>query len=123
MKKSFDQMPVLPPTGFSHRAKVLRVLDGDTVEAEIYPIIGTTMTWHLRFEGINAPEIHGPSQPLGQAAKTFLETLLPVGTAITLLIHKLDKYGRGLAQVYLADGRCVNRLMLDAGQAVEYWLD
>jgi endonuclease YncB( thermonuclease family) len=37
---------------------------------------------------------------------------------VTFTSHSLDKYGRPLGHVKLADGRILNTLILDAGHAV-----
>ena len=96
-------------------AVVSRVVDGDTVYVTL------DLGWHislyssLRVAGIDCPELPTPE---GIAAKARAQALLPTGTAVTVVSHKLDKYGRVLADVLLADGTNFGQLMLREGHAL-----
>lgn len=68
-----------------------------------------------RIWGINAPEL---STGAGKEAKAFAESLLPLGTSVSLTSHGFDDFGRYLGQITLPDGRDFSTAMLEAGQAV-----
>jgi micrococcal nuclease len=98
-------------------ARVVRVVDGDTIVLDLD--LGWR-TWRLgercRLAGINCPEMNTDD---GVRAKVFVEMLLlSVGSQVMFTSHSLDKYGRPLGHVKLADGRILNTLILDAGHAV-----
>lgn len=71
---------------------VLRVVDGDTVEAAyLVPVM-------LRLNRINAPE---RGTPEGKKAEEALSRLVG-GKLLAVNVHGRDKYGRVLADVYLS---------------------
>jgi len=94
---------------------VERLIDGDTVKLHDGR--------KIRFIGINTPEIGhrgAPSQPLASVARDMLQTLLEKsGQAIGLRYdaERHDRYGRGLAHVYLSDGSSVEAHLLERGLA------
>ena len=113
--------------------KITKVVDGDGI---FVMNIFNKLEEEIRFLGIDAPEIrrskklqqderetHLPGQLLlllGHKSKTFLNTIAPVGTSVTIRMEKLngiDPYGRTLAYVFLADGRCLNEIMISEGYA------
>lgn len=80
--------------------EVIRVLDGDTIEARV------DLGWRIQFQiivrldGIDAPEL--PTL-LGEQARLFLGNLLPVGTRVIVTSNSLDKYGRTVGKVVARD--------------------
>ena len=118
--------PPLSHTVFEYRARVVRVVDGDTVEVDILKDVGFGVYLHIRktvrLLGINAPESVGPTSKDGIASKVLLATLLPLGIEILMRTSKpdpKDKYGRFLAVLWL-DGLNLNEHMIVAGAAVSY---
>lgn len=111
-----------PTTAYSYRAVVVRVIDGDTVVADLDLGLGVWLRgYSYRVAGVDAPELHGASKVAGEVAKTYLEELLPAGTLVQASTVKADKYGgRYDAQLTLEDGRSVAQLLLEAGMAVPY---
>jgi len=113
--------------------KIIKVVDGDG----IFVInIFNKLEEEIRFLGIDAPEIrrskklqqderetHLPGQlllSLGHQSKTFLNTIAPVGTSVTIQMEKsnsIDSYGRTLAYVFLTDCTCLNEIMISEGFA------
>ena len=99
---------------------VIRVIDGDSVVLSVD--MGNKITWseNFRLNGIDTPE-RGRS---GYAdASTYLIQLLKDGLS-RIETHKPDKYGRWLADLYVSvhgGEMLVNRMMIDAGHAVEYF--
>jgi micrococcal nuclease len=110
---------------YEYRARIVRVIDGDTVEAELDLGFRVSLRAVLRLVGINAPEVHGPDRPRGLAATKHLRELLlqhtPADDVVTVRTQKdvTEKYGRYLA-VILAGAVNVNDRMIADGHAVPY---
>ncbi len=100
---------------------VLRVIDGDTIEAEQGDSIITT-----RLIGIDSPEVVDPRktvQCFGIEASEKAKELLngkKVRLEKDLSQDDRDKYGRALRYVFLQDGTFFNKLMIREGYAREY---
>lgn len=114
---------------------MLFVNDGDTLTVRLH---GRREL--VRLLGVDAPEtVHSPKLEkaaaqagrtvgeearLGEMARQFVLELLPRGSRVRLesdsRAGERDKYGRLLAYVYLEDGRLLNALLLQAGQASVY---
>jgi endonuclease YncB( thermonuclease family) len=75
---------------YKANAKVLRVLDGDTIEVAV----------KIRFAKIDAPETKGVEKPLGDIAKEWLTDKLE-GKVVELDIEGNDIYKRLLSRVFL----------------------
>lgn len=91
--------------GFSQT--VTKVLDGDTI------IINSKQV--IRIKAIDSPEL---SQTYGKQSKKYLERII-LRKKVRLVIEKLDKYGRTLADVYI-NGRSVAEIMIESGNAWHY---
>lgn len=103
---------VAPLTSFaeSFSAKVVRVIDGDTVQ--VYN--GTTNT-RIRLYGIDAPE---SKQAFGQKAKqTMIQ--LAANQVVDIQDHGQDVYGRMLGTIYL-NNQDLNAVMVAEGMAWAY---
>lgn len=98
-------------------ARILAVHDGDTVTVSADLGWRITFEVHVRLAHINAPEL---STPEGKIARVYLASLASIGSVVTLTSHSLDKYGRTLGSLTLADGRDVSVEMLAGGYAVPY---
>lgn len=100
------------------RATVVRVVDGDTIRARL-----GGREEPIRLIGIDTPETRGPGglrECFGEEATRRLETLLPEGTALTVVrdVEARDRFDRLLAYVYRAsDGLFVNLAMARDGYA------
>ena len=98
-------------------AKVLQVVDGDTV---VLDLDGSTET--VRLIGINTPETVHPSKPVecfGPEASVYLQALLKPNTRVRVQrdIEARDRYKRLLVYIYLLDGTFVNEQLLRKGFA------
>jgi len=98
----------LSKTNFT--AKVIRILDGDTMEAlyQKKPI-------KIRLAHIDAPE-HKKKQDFGIQAKKALSALC-FGQTVTVHSEKLDRYGRLIAVVVTNKKQIVNQEMVKLGMA------
>ncbi len=101
--------------GNSASAKVLRVVDGDTIEVEL-----RGRTEDVRYIGIDTPESVKPGTPVqcfGKEASDYNARLVDGATVRLVFDRELrDRYGRLLAYVY-ASGDLVNAQLVAAGYA------
>lgn len=104
-------------------ARVLGVVDGDTLAVRVQVWIGQEIETNVRILGIDTPEMHSRCQQeraLAKDARTALATLLKDGTVMLYDIRN-DKYaGRVLAQAKTADGRDISAHMIEQGLARPY---
>jgi micrococcal nuclease len=96
-------------------ARVIRVVDGDTIEARIGDRVED-----VRLIGVDTPETVKPGTPVqcfGLRASHFTKRLLS-GRRVRLVLgaERRDVYGRLLAYVYLGD-RFVNPILVRRGLA------
>ena len=109
---------------YVYDAKVVRVVDGDSVWLEVD--LGFRMSFrdNFRLLGIDTPELNSSDAEIrvsAQAAKAHLETILPVGQKVTISTSKPGKYGRWLADIYVEGiSETVNSHMVEAGYAKIY---
>ena len=84
-------------------AKVVRVVDGDTIDVTIDYGFTLRQDHRVRLAGIDAPEVNSVG-PEGERARDWLRTRLPAGTPVELVTDKpADKFGRYLATVWTID--------------------
>lgn len=99
------------------QARVVRVIDGDTVEADI--ALGSRAT--IRYIGIDTPETVAPGQPLGCFGREASDRNKALVENKTVYLEKdvseTDRFGRLLRYVYLEDGKMVNELLVAEGYA------
>ena len=104
--------------------KISRVIDGDTLEAEIDLGFHLTLKQKIRLKDVNAAEIKTlnlEEKEEGRAAKKWLETELSREGEWVIETTKEDKYGRILGTLYLVgDSTTVNEKMLNEGIAKPY---
>lgn len=107
----------------STNAFVVRVVDGDTLVAKL-DNAGSEVK--VRLLGINTPETVDPRRPVecyGKQASDFAKNLLQnqrVKLEADPEADEIDKYGRLLRNIYLADGTDVNAEMIRQGYAYAY---
>jgi endonuclease YncB( thermonuclease family) len=103
-------------------ASILRVLDGDTFEAEALVWPGQSVRVNIRIRGIDAPEMKSRCEAEHRAAiqaRSALEELLGGHVAISN-IGGAKYYGRVLADVETPDGVPVVAIMLARGLVRPY---
>jgi micrococcal nuclease len=103
------------PGGGREKARVVRVIDGDTVELE-----GGE---RLRYLMIDTPETTGGADDCyGQEAREFnSQMVLDREVELAFDVQRTDHFGRLLAYVYV-QGREVNLLMVQCGYACVLYL-
>jgi len=102
-----------PPFGLHTRVKVVRVLDGDTVEC-VGELLGKR--FRVRILGINAPETRTRDQEekqKGLQAKHFLQNMLLDREGVSLLIPLPEKPEYDLLRSLLTMDRILGHLYLD----------
>jgi|PlaIllAssembly_1097288.scaffolds.fasta_scaffold00001_23 endonuclease YncB( thermonuclease family) len=103
--------------------KVVGVIDGDTLRAEMAGMPSPLNRVSIRISGIDTPEMKGQcdsEKEKARAAKNFLSKKLSSTRAVTFGALDWDKYGgRILAEVYF-DGQDVGQMMIDSGYATPF---
>ena len=120
----FSRSGQSPDDLYTYEARVLNVIDGDTIKAVVDLGFGFRTVQTLRLRGVDCPEIATKD---GVEAKEFLESVIagPTGTVLSgrtvpnVLIRttKSDKYDRYLADIFIND-TYVNQKLVDEGHAV-----
>jgi len=109
--------------------KVLRVIDGDTVEIEapyLPPPLAPKLS--LRVYGVDTPEKGWRGQcdkerALGQSATDFTQSLINYSQTIMVEIREWDKFGgRVLGDLWI-DGKSLTAMLIENGFAREYYGD
>lgn len=111
-------------------AKIIRVVDGDTIKIELAGKIES-----VRLIGIDTPESKANKKAkkdaaragedlkaivsMGKAAAEFTKTLVKPGDLVNIEqdVQPRDRYGRILAYVYLKSGKMLNEEIISAGYA------
>ena len=96
--------------------KVIRVLDGDTVD-----VMDVDRSYRIRLAEIDAPEIsHGrdSSQPFGQKSRASLANMI-AGKTVNVVYVDVDKHGRIIGTLY-CDDQSVNAAQVRYGMAWVY---
>ena len=100
-------------------ARVVRIVDGDTVEVDARPWPGQRMRVAVRLAGYDAPELRGEcaaEREAARAAAAALMRLLPEGAEIRLDGVRPGKFAeRMIARVLTADGRDAVASLLEDG--------
>jgi micrococcal nuclease len=112
-----SKVTVQEDKGKTFTAKIVKVIDGDTVKIGLPN--GNEETVRLLL--IDTPETVHPSkpvQPFGPEASQFSKNLMPAGSEVEVEtgISERDKYGRLLAYFYV-NGKMVNKMLLEKGLA------
>ena len=111
---------------YEYKAKLIRVVDGDTIDAEIDLGFKIFIKERIRFAGIDTPESrtrHKHEKSWGLAAKCRVKDLLEYEDAeftLTTELQKKGKFGRILGTVILADGTSLSEILLDEKLAIPY---
>ena len=102
---------ILATPAFGFDAKVVGVLDGDTVE-----VLHDNKPERIRLNGIDCPE---KSQAFGRQAKEFTSDLC-FGKIVEVQSHGHDRYGRTIGEIILSNGKDLNHELVAAGLAWWY---
>jgi len=89
---------------YEYEIKVLRVVDGDTVDAQVDLGFRVHHNIRIRLYGINTPEVRtrdAEEKVRGKAASARLQELLDGADRIILKSHGVGKFGRCLGELTL----------------------
>jgi micrococcal nuclease len=107
--------------------KVLKVVDGDTIDVDIDLGFNISYTQRVRLAGIDTPESRtkdAREKVLGLEVKDKLKKSIEAANLVVVKTEKPDsteKYGRILGWVYLdGDTRSLNEQLIDEGYAWGY---
>ena len=110
---------------YEYRCKILRIVDGDTVDVDIDLGFGVWMhKERVRLLGIDTPESRTKDlveKQFGLASKQFVKDLMPIGSQQIIKTEKdkTGKFGRILGD-FIIDGKRLTHLMVEANHAVVY---
>jgi micrococcal nuclease len=115
---------------YEYRVKILKVVDGDTVDVDIDLGFGIVLTdERVRIMGIDTPESRTRDKvekKFGLASKARLKSLLGKTGILKTQINKKGedmkgKFGRILGDFVAEDGRMVTDILVEEGHAVAYF--
>ena len=115
---------------YEYRAKINRVVDGDTVDVDIELGFGVVLAdERVRIMGIDTPESRTSDKVekvFGKAAKAKLQELLGEKAILKTQIARngedmKGKFGRVLGDFVTEDGRMVTEVMAETGHCVPYF--
>ena len=110
---------------YEYNAKLVRVVDGDTVDAMIDPGMTVWIKKRIRFHGVDTWESRTRDKEEKKkgllAKKRTKELLSEQGGEFRLISRGIGKYGRVLGELSV-DGhtRTVNQTLIDEGHAYTY---
>lgn len=103
---------------YTYKAKVIRIVDGDTIEVDLDLGMKISVKTKLRLADIDTPETYRPlseeERTHGKEATAFVSNLI-LDKYVTVRTKKTGKYGRYIAHVELADGRDLTTLLIENG--------
>lgn len=103
---------------YQYKAKVIRVIDADTIKCVVDVGFGISVNQRFRILGYDAPETFRPKtdeeRQLGERATEIAKNLL-LDMEVIVNTQKTDVYGRYLATVTLSDGTDYAQRMIAEG--------
>ena len=110
---------------YQYKCKIVRVVDGDTVDVDIDLGFGVWLRkQRIRMYGIDTPESRTrdlEEKKYGLAAKAFLEKWTNSGDLVLKTFKDgKGKYGRILGELWYGNTHNINQLLVDNHHAVAY---
>ena len=110
---------------YKYKAKLLRVVDGDTADVMIDLGFDTWVKARLRFKGVDTWEKRTRDKAekiKGLAATAFTATYLELNDGnFTIQSYGKGKYGRVLAEIFIdGEDKSLNQLLIENGHAYVY---
>jgi len=117
----------------SYELKNVRVIDGDTIEADVVLGLGVVLVnQSIRLNNIDAPEIHSTNpveKAAGLAVKQYVNKRLTSAKSVEIIAPSRDKYGRILG-IITVDGASLGSELLNKeyvrvyhGEAKTPWIN
>lgn len=126
---TYENTPEYTLEGLRSTVKILRILDGDTVDIALYHRGDKVYRHRVRLNGIDTPEkrpaLSDPNRQLeieaSKRSKDALEQRIKENDDVVLAVfYRPDKYGRLLCTFYDKSGDNINQWMVTHGFAYEY---
>jgi|TARA_B110000495_G_C22977700_1_gene574417 micrococcal nuclease len=109
---------------YTYKAKLIRIVDGDTIDAEIDLGFDTIVRKRIRLYGINTPDTKTKDldeKAKGLASKQRLTELLDNEFVVETILNKRGKYGRVLGVIYTISANNkrlnINEVLVNEGHA------
>ncbi|MBN2716983.1 MAG: thermonuclease family protein [Deltaproteobacteria bacterium] len=100
---------------YTYDARVLKVVDGDTLALRISLADSTLVDERIRLRGVDAKERLSKA---GEAATAFVRRRLPTGTTVRLHTFTDDRYGRYVGDIFYGERDVwLNRELVESGLA------
>ena len=114
---------------YEYKVKVVKVIDGDTIDVDIDLGFNTTLTKkRIRLYGMDTPESRTRDKEekvRGLLSKEHLLLKCPIGGYVTLKSHGVGKFGRILGELFEynkhEDSLSINQQMCDEAYAAPYF--
>lgn len=120
---------VKKPDGAVYDYKVLRVVDGDTVEFEAAFLPDPLpKKLSIRVWGVDTPEKSfrakcDSEKARGEEATKFTKDLVAHAKTLQISIYEWDKFGGRVLGDVIIDGNSLTKMLIDNGYAREYYGD
>jgi endonuclease YncB( thermonuclease family) len=127
---TYENTPAYTYEHLRKLVKVLRVLDGDTVDIALQEESGKIFKHRVRLYGIDTPEKRpSASDPEREkeiaaskkSSEALTDKLKENDNMVIALFYKPDKYGRLMCTFYDKQGDDINQWMVTSGFAYEYF--
>ena len=112
---------------YKYNAKLIRVIDGSTIDANIDLGFGVFVKQRVRLFGIKSPDLKNKDDAIrakGLTVKTRLIELIGSKFVIETILNKRGKFGRILGIVYTVDDAGnetnINEKLVSEGHAEKY---
>ena len=111
---------------YTYKAKLVRVINGDTLDIEIDLGFDIIIRQRLKLYGIDTPDSRSTNVDIKQKGldvKQRLMDLLNKEFKVETILNKRGKYGRILGNIYVVVNNnevCINELLVDEGLAIRY---
>ena len=118
-----------PPVSVTYDAKVLRVIDGDTVAIEaLWMPLPMKPEVSIRVYGVDTPEKGFRAKceaeaSKGEQATAFTKAQITMSTKVQVKLIAHDKYGGRVLGDVVIDGNSLRTMLIGAGLAREYYGD
>jgi endonuclease YncB( thermonuclease family) len=126
-----ENTPLYTFEGLKKKVKVLRIIDGDTVDIALHhKESDSVFKYRVRMYGIDTPEKR-PSKndpnrdkeisASKRSSEALTDYLRKNDFVVLALFYKNDKYGRLMCTFYDKEGENINKWMIANGYAYEYF--
>ena len=113
---------------YTYKAKLVRVINGDTLDIEIDLGFDIIIRQRLKLYGIDTPDSRSSNSEVKQKGLDVKQRLIDLLTKefkVTTILNKRGKYGRILGNIYITDSKtgneiCINEMLVTEGLAVRY---